>query len=176
MNTTKTAKTFLIIAAIMQSIYFLSTVVILKCPSIVLFLCGHSGGYDLPFDSIRFGGALVSTILFVIVFAWLFIMMNTQKKLNVITDIAVAAYTYITYFVIDIFVSYKATIWLNTIIFEHEKIGLSSPVSIGENVAGINYLIRCLGYAKVLLFTAIVLMIVGYVIYRVGCSFKKDAE
>ena len=52
MNTTKKAKTFLIIAAIMQLIYFISAVVILKCPSIVLFLCGHSGGYDLPFDSI----------------------------------------------------------------------------------------------------------------------------
>ncbi len=175
MNTTKTAKTFLLIAAIMQVIYFLSTVVILKCPSIVLFLCGHSGKYDLPFDSIRFGGALVSMILFLLVFVWLFVVMNMQKKANVITDIAVAAYTYITYFVIDIFVSYKATIWLNTIIFERER-DSSSAVSIGENVAGLNYLTRCLGYAKVLLFTAIVLMIVGYVIYRVGCSFKKDVE
>ena len=175
MNTTKTAKTFLIIAAIMQLIYFISAVVILKCPSIVLFLCGHSGGYDLPFDSIRFGGALVSTILFVIVFVWLFIMMNTQKKLNVITDIAVAAYTYITYFVIDIFVSYKATIWLNTIIFERQR-DSSSSVTIGENVAGLSYLNSYLGYAKVLLFTAIVLMIVGYVIYRVGCSLNKDVE
>ena len=176
MNTTKTAKTFLLIALIMQLIYFISAVVILKCPSIVLFLCGHSGGYDLPFDSIRFGGALVSTILFVIVFVWLFIMMNMRKKLNVIIDIAVAAYTYITYFVIDIFVSYKATIWLNMIIFEREKNYLSSQVSIGENVAGLTYLTRCLSYAKVLLFTAIVLMIVGYVIYRVGCSLNKDVE
>lgn len=175
MNTTKTAKTFLLIALIMQLIYFISAVVILKCPSIVLFLCGHSGGYDLPFDSIRFGGALVSTILFVIVFVWLFIMMNTQKKLNVITDIAVAAYTYITYFVIDIFVSYKATIWLNTIIFERQR-DSSSAVTIGENVAGLSYLNSYLGYAKVLLFTAIVLMIVGYVIYRVGCSLNKDVE
>lgn len=175
MNTTKTAKTFLLIALIMQLIYFISAVVILKCPSIVLFLCGHSGGYDLPFDSIRFGGALVSTILFVIVFVWLFIMMNTQKKLNVITDIAVAAYTYITYFVIDIFVSYKATIWLNTIIFERQR-DSSSAVTIGENVAGLSYLNSYLGYAKVLLFTSIVLMIVGYVIYRVGCSLNKDVE
>jgi len=174
-NTSKTTKIFLIVAAITQLIYFLSIVVILKCPSIVLFLCGHSGKYDLPFDSIRFGGALVSTILFVIVFVWLFLMMNMQKKLNVITDIVVAAYTYITYFVIDIFVSYKATIWLNTIIFERER-DSSSVVSIGENVAGLNYLTRYLGYAKVLLFTAIVFMIVGYVIYRVGYYFKKDAK
>lgn len=175
MNTTKTAKTFLLIALIMQLIYFISAVVILKCPSIVLFLCGHSGGYDLPFDSIRFGGALAGMVLFGLVFVWLFIMMNMQKKLNVITDIAVAAYTYITYFVIDIFVSYKATIWLNTIIFERQKDSYST-VTIGENIAGINYLISCLGYAKVLLFTVIVLLIVGYVIYRVGCSVLKRTE
>ena len=175
MNTTKKAKIFLVIAAVMQLIYFLSAVVILKCPSIVLFISGHTGGYDLPFDTVRFGGALAGMILFVLIFVLLFVMMNTQKKANVITDIAVAVYTYITYFVIDIFVNYKAAIWLNTIIFERQK-NTTSAVTMGDNVAGLNYLTRGLNYAKVLLFTSIVLLIVGYVIYRVGCSFKKDAE
>ena len=172
-NVQKITKNLLTVALIMQIIYLLSVLFITMMPQVVLILWGHSGNYDFPFDSIHFGGALVSTLLFLLIYAMLLMKINNQKSVGIGFGILLGIYTYGTYFVMDIILNALHSYRLSNLINDQSG-KYSINATIGENVSGASMISSCCNWAKVWFFTAIVFLFISYGIYCFYCRSRKE--
>ncbi len=159
----KTTKNISTIALVMQIIYMLHISLVTIFPKLFLRLCGISS-YDLPLDFIHFAGAIINTILFLIFYFILSNLIKTGQTLNGAFSIFLGIYSYIAYFAVNGIVSVLSASRNNTLI---TTLMTSSSLSatIGENVAGVNYLNRFCSFADIWLFAAIVLILIAYAVY-----------
>lgn len=168
----KTIKNISTIALVMQIIYMLHIALVTLFPKMFLLLCGISN-YDFPFDFIHFTGAVINTILFLIFYFLLCSFIKNQKYISNAFSIFLAAYSYIAYFAVNGIVSFlysSRTTKLITALMEPGSVNHT----LGENVAGVNYLSRFCSFADIWLFAAIVLLLIAYAIYLFDCNNRRN--
>lgn len=169
----KTTKTILFIALGMQIIYMLSVVLITTMPQKLLILFGCSGNFDMPFDFYSFTYAAGCTILFLVFFFVLLHRIASQKSVGNRFGVWLGIYTYGLYFVANDIVGTMRAMWANDWIDSRAAEDFLTA-TLGENVAGANYISVCCGWAKIWFFTALVLLMIAYSLYRFYGKTQKE--
>lgn len=169
----KTTKNISAIALSMQIIYMLHIALVTIFPKIFLRLCGISN-YDFPFDFIHFTGAVINTVLFLIIYFLLCNFIKTSKYISNAFGIFLVAYSYIAYFAVNGIVTFLYSSRSTKLITALMEPG-SVNHTLGENVAGVNYLSRFCSFANVWLFAAIVLLLIAYALYIFDCNNRRKS-
>ena len=114
------------------------------------------GMYDLPFDLIHFGAALLKTILALILCGCMRNQIREETSsgsFGVLLGIA----AYFTCFILDWIAGLLYSYRLSYVISKY-----SSEMPIGQNISTASYIANFCSYAQVFFFTAIALMLVAY--------------
>lgn len=173
----KATKKLLYIALILQTIYLLSVTFISLFPKIILPIFGHSGNYDVPFVGTYFWGAVIRTVLFVLICIVMISKINGDKNMGIGSSIVLGIYTYFTYFsmenILGFIYSRKTSTLIEELLLNVEN-NSSLTATAGENAAGVSYLSGCYGAVKLWFFAAIILMASAHSIYRFYCKNKEE--
>ena len=118
------------------------------------------GMYDLPFDFIHFGAALLKTLLA------LLLCLLLRKQITVDTSSSSFGFilvfgSYFTCFILEWIAGLLYSYNLSYAISTH-----SSEIPIGQNISTASYIANFCSYAGVFFFTAIALMLISYGIWH----------
>lgn len=169
-NIQRTPIRVLNIALVLQILYVAGIFWIVMDPAFFLRAAGYIGEYDMPFDSIHFIGALLSTVIFVVMYTLLMMNMKKQKQMGLGTGIFLGVLSYMSYFLMTSVVSKLAMQRVELLSKDVERIAVWS-MSWEENVVAYMLIANWYGYVRLALKTAIVLLLVAYGIY---CYRKKE--
>lgn len=162
----KLPKAFLNAALTMQIIFQICTVIIVAAPEAVLraSVTDYKGGYTMPFDYIHFGVALITTVLFGVMYTLLMLNIKKGKQLGLGFGVILGVLAYLTYFLATSVTTQLITGWVDTI-SRNEALVATWSLGLEENIACYAVLVAIHGMAKFALKTAIILVLVAYGVY-----------
>lgn len=157
---------FLNAALVLQIIFFLCSFVIVVMPDVVLRIAytDYSGGYSMPFDYIHFAAALITTILFGVMYTLLMLKIKKGEVLGLGFGIFLGILAYVSYFLATYVTTEFVIVWLNNISTDNSLVSTWS-LGLEENINFYTLLVKCHLRVKYGLKTAIILVLLAYGVY-----------
>ncbi len=160
---------FLNAGLVLQVIFLICSFVLAVAPGVVLsvMLADYSGGYSMPFDYIHFGVALITTILFSIMYT---LLMRNIKKGNILGlgfGVLLGILAYLTYFLASSVTTELVMGWLNAVTTDDALVATWS-MGLEKNIAWYTVIVKCQLYIKFALKTAIILLLIAYGVYAMS--------
>ncbi len=151
---------------VLQVIFFICSFVLAVAPGAVLsvILADYSGGYSMPFDYIHFGAALITTILFGIMYTLLMMNIKKGRILGLGFGVLLGVLAYLTYFLATSVTTELVIGWLNAVT-TNEALVSTWSLGLEKNVAMYAGIVKCQLYIKFALKTAIVLLLIAFGVY-----------
>lgn len=160
---------FLNAGLVLQVIFLVCSFVLAVAPGVVLsvMLADYSGGYSMPFDYIHFGAALITTMLFCIMYTLLMRNIQKGKILGLGFGVLLGILAYLTYFLASSVTTELVIGWLNAVTTDDALVATWS-MGLEKNVAWYAVIVKCQLYVKFALKTAIILVLVAYGVYAMS--------
>lgn len=169
-NIQETPLRMLNVAMVLQILYTAFMFWIVMDPVFFLHAAGFEGTYDIPFDSVHLVAVMVSTILFAVMYTLLTVNIKKQKQMGLGFGITIGVMSYISYFTMTSVVAKLASVRIQ-LLGEDATAIAGWSMSFEENVAAYAIVAGWYEYARLLLKTAIVLLLLAYAIY---CYRKRE--
>lgn len=168
----KTPLVLLKIAMVLQVIYLIGTFALVMKPEafIKLVTVGYEGGYSMPFDSIHFGVALITTVLFGFMYTLLATNIKKNNELGLGFGLILGGLSYIAYFISKSMMTELVNRWIETIRNDAALIA-TWTLGVDANMACYTLILAFHEIIGLALRTAIVLLLVAYGIY---CYRKRE--
>lgn len=150
----------------LQVIFFVCSFVLAVAPDAVLRFAyvDYKGGYSMPFDYIHFGAALITTVLFGIMYTLLMLNIKKGKTLGLGFGVLLGIMAYLTYFLATSVTTELVIGWLNAVSTDEALVATWS-LGLEKNIACYTEIVKCQLYIKFALKTAIILVLVAYGVY-----------
>ncbi len=160
------------IALVLQVIYLVGSFLLVISPEFFLKMItvGYEGGYAMPFDSIHFGMALITTIIFSFMYILLTINIKKNNELGLGFGLILAGMSYVAYFLSKSLTAELINRWIEAIKNDAELVA-TWTLGVDANIACYTLILAFHEIVKLALNTAIVLVLVAYGIY---CYKKRE--
>lgn len=151
---------------VLQIIFFVCSFVLAVAPGAVLgmMLADYSGGYTMSFDYIHFGIALVTTVIFGIMYTLLMLNMKKGNQIGFGIGIALGVLAYLSYYLATGVTTELVLNWINTV-SEDKDITATWKLGVEKTIAYYTEIVRYQLMIKFALKTAIILVLVAFGVY-----------
>ena len=153
-------------ALVLQIIYLVGTFSVVMAPEFYIraYVADYSGGYQMPFDSIHFGAAILTTLIFSAMYILLMLSIKKGKQLGMGFGILLGVMAYLSYFIATSGVANLASLWVEQI-GENTDLIAGWTMSWEENLAMYYIVVANHEIMRLALKTAIILVFVAFGVY-----------